>query len=96
MNVMNIATWQQGHFIDSRKYTTWTTEQKDRAEREENLKVRPYPTGNAICLCSEPQDAKWIADRLNMAAVLEEMTYNFATGKSDGKDIVDYVMKAIR
>lgn len=93
---MNIATWQQGHFIDNWIYSTWTPEQKDKAERDENLRVRPYPTGNAICLCSEPQDAKWIADRLNMAAVLEEMTYNFATGKSDGKDIVDYVMKAVR
>jgi len=66
------------------------------AHRDEKLKVRPSPTGNAICICSNPEDAKWIAERLNMAANLEEMTYNFATGKSDGQDIIDYVMRNIR
>ncbi|PKL40772.1 MAG: hypothetical protein CVV44_03960 [Spirochaetae bacterium HGW-Spirochaetae-1] len=92
---MNINTWQQGYFVDQRRYSGWTKEEKEKADRDERLKVRPSPTGNAICFCSNPEDAKWIAERLNMAANLEEMTYNFTTGKSDGSDIVDYVRKAI-
>lgn len=43
-----------------------------------------------------PKDAKWIADRLNMAAELEEMTYNFATGKNDEQDIINYVHEKLK
>jgi hypothetical protein len=39
--------------------------------------------------------AEWIAERLKLAADLEELTYNYATGKIEGKDIVDYVQKAL-
>jgi hypothetical protein len=92
---MNINTWQQGRFIDKPQYLKWTEEEKEKVDFEEHLKVRPYPTGNAICRCDKPEDAEWIADRLNMAADLEEMTYNFAMGKSDGKDIIDYVLSKV-
>ena len=92
---MNINTWAQGYFVDQSRYSGWTKEQKEKADRDERLRVRSSPTGNSICMCSKPEDAKWIAERLNMAADLEEMTYNFATGKSDGQDIVDYVNKAL-
>ena len=92
---MNINTWAQGYFVDHPKYSRWTEEEKEKADRDERLRVRPSPTGNAICVCSKPEDAKWIAKRLNMAANLEELTYNFATGKSDGQEIIDYVRKAL-
>ena len=92
---MNINTWQQGHFVDRREYSHWTQEEKDKAESAENLKVRPSSTGNAICMCYDPHDAKWISDRLNLAADLEEITYKFAAGQSDGQEIIDYVKKAL-
>ena len=92
---MNINTWAQGYFVDHLRYSKWTKEEKEKADRDERLRVRPSPTGNAICVCSKPEDAKWIADRLNMAANLEEMTYNFAMGKTDGQEIIDYVRKAL-
>ncbi len=91
----DIQTWQQGHFVDSPRYDRWTAEERENAERDENLKVRPGPTENAICVCNNPEHAKWIAQRLNLASKLEDMTYNFATGKTDGQDIVDYVHKCV-
>jgi hypothetical protein len=85
--------WQQGFFVDGHQYDRWTDEEKRAANTQEKFLVRPYPKGNAICLAQSPEEANWIAQRLNLAAVLEEMTYNFATGKTDGEDIVDFVMK---
>lgn len=91
-----IDTWQQGHFVDQPQYRNWTAEEKQRAEKEENLNVRPGPTDNAICRCQRPEDAKWIANRLNLASKLEQMTYDFATGKTDGSEIVELVNQSIR
>lgn len=71
-----IRTWQQGHFVDQPQYRRWSAEEKQISEKEENLNVRPSPTGNAICRCSSPEDAKWIASRLNLAAKLEQTEMN--------------------
>ena len=84
-------TWQQGKFIDSPKYKNWTIEQKKRANDSESLLVRPSPIDNAICVCKEPSQAEWIAQRLNLAAELEQLTYDFATGKTNGDEICDFV-----
>lgn len=70
MNKIN--TWQQGRFIDKPKYNHWSDEDKEKAHADESLKIRPSPEGNAICFCSNPDDAKWIAKRLNVAANLEK------------------------
>jgi len=66
--------WCQGHFICTAQpeYKKWTSEAVRTAEKDENFKVRPYPLGNAICFCTTPDAAKWIADRLNLAAKLEK------------------------
>jgi hypothetical protein len=37
----------------------------------DNLYVRLSPTENAICVCSTPEIAKWITERLKLAAKLE-------------------------
>lgn len=87
----SITTWSQGAFIDQSQYTRWTKEEKEAADKQENLLVRPAPTENAICKCNRPEDAKWIASRLNLAAALEQLVYDYATGKSDGYEIVKYV-----
>ena len=63
-----ITTWRQGYFVDTRN---WSNEDKQRANSQEKLNVRPHPTGNAICRCDTPEDAKWIANRLNKLAILE-------------------------
>lgn len=66
------TTWRQGYFVDQPQYWRWTPEQKAEADRLEKCKVRPYPTANAICVCPTPEEAKWIAERLNVAARLEQ------------------------
>ena len=87
--------WQQGKFIDQRKYSHMPEEWKQSQKEKESLLVRPYPMENAICMCTKPEEAKWIAERLNLASVLEQMTYDFATGKTDGQEIVNLVHKHI-
>ena len=88
-----ITTWRQGRFIDKPKYRNWTQAEKDAADKRERHLVRPSPTDNAICYCQDPQYAEWIASRLNLAAKLEQMTYDYATGKTDGSEIVAMVRK---
>lgn len=89
------TSWKQGYFVDQPQYRNWSDEEKKKADEKEKLLVRPYPTENAICQCRTPDEAKWIAHRLNLAATLEQMTYDFATGKTDGQEIVDLVRKHI-
>jgi hypothetical protein len=91
----DIQTWAQGFFVDQPQYKDWSETDKKEADRREKLMVRPCPTGNAICRCDTPFNAKWVADRLNLASVLEQMTYDFATGKTDGSEIVALVRKNI-
>jgi len=87
----NINTWRQGHFVDQRQYDRMPQSWKEDREREERFLVRPGSTDNAICKCATPEDAKWVASRLNLTSDLELLTYNYATGKTDGKDLVKYV-----
>lgn len=91
----NINTWQQGRFIDQLRYKNWSDKQKHDADISEKLRVRPAPTDNAICICSDPEDAKWIASRLNLAAELEQLTYDYATGKTSGVELVEFVRNKI-
>ena len=91
----DICSWQQGQFIDARQYTKAPDDWKAERRREESHLVRPAPTGNAICRAMSPDDAHWIAQRLNLASKLEQMTYDFATGKTDGSEIVRMVHEAV-
>ena len=90
-----ITTWRQGAFIDQPQYRRETDEWKRDREREEQLLVRPAPTDNAICKADTPDNAKWIAQRLNLASKLEQLTYDYATGKSDGGEIVEFVRQNV-
>jgi len=94
MAMNGIQTWQQGQFINQAKYASMGELWKDEKRKEEKHLVRPDPTGNAICWCPEPDKAAWIAKRLNLAAKLEQMTYDYATGKTDGSEIVAMVRDA--
>lgn len=67
-----IRTWSQGYFVDSHQYDHWSSAMKQNADQREKHLVRPGPTENAICHCDDPEMAKWIAERLNLAAILEE------------------------
>jgi hypothetical protein len=87
----HIQTWQQGQFIDQQKYDCMGEFWKDEKRKDEAHLVRPEPTGNAVCWCPDPRHAGWIAQRLNLASKLEQMTYDFATGKTDGSEIVELV-----
>lgn len=86
MNKIN--TWQQGRFNDKPRYNNWSDEEKQRSRTDELLKVRPSPEGNAICFCSNPDHAKWIAKRLNLAANLEHK-HEVKTTLEQAKECVD-------
>ncbi|MGK7753763.1 hypothetical protein [Roseovarius sp. C03] len=90
----DIQTWQQGQFapVSGRPVAKATAEKHDREERH---LVRPGLRENAICRCPRPEDAAWIAQRLNLASKLERMAYDFATGKTDGDEIVRLVRAAV-
>ncbi len=90
MNKIN--TWRQGKFIDSTKYSLWSDEEKQKANSHENLMVRPYPKVNAICICNNPDDAIWIAERLNLASNLEQFISNLT--EKEIKDL-DEIIKLI-
>jgi len=86
-----IQTWKQGKFIDGPEFSETPDETKKNWREQESLMVRPSARGNFICVARNPEDAVWIAQRLNLASKLEQMTYDFATGKSDGTELVDFV-----
>lgn len=90
-----IQTWQQGQFVDQEKFRHMGELWKDERRKEETHKVRPGLTENAICWCPNPDDAAWIAQRLNLASKLEQMTYDYATGKTDGSEIAALVRDAV-
>lgn len=90
----DIKTWQQGRFAPERGYDL-SMEQVAEHEQHERHLVRPGLRENAICHCPDPYHAEWIAKRLNLASRLEELTYDFATGKSDGSEIVALVRQSI-
>jgi hypothetical protein len=92
----SINTWQQGKFVDHAKYDHMGQEWKDEQNKIESFLVRPYPTENAICKTTTPQDAKWIASRLNLAADMEQLAYDFAIGKTNGDALKEYVLDALR
>ncbi len=79
-NLNKIKTWAQGYFVDQPQYSHETNGWKVKRDSEEHHLVRPGPTDNAICQCSDPEDAEWIAGRLNFAsemdAVLEAIQAN--------------------
>ncbi len=90
----DIQTWQQGTYApESRRPVT--AEQAEIYEREERHLVRPGLRENAICRCPRPEDAAWIAKRLNLASQLEKLTYDYATGKTDGSEIGAFVRAAV-
>lgn len=90
-----IRTWAQGFFVHSKQNQHLSEEQKQAHDAHEKCNVRPGPTENAICRTTDPHHAAWIAQRLNLASRLEQLTYDFATGKSDGSEIKDYVRTTI-
>lgn len=94
MNNMT-QTWAQGRFIDLPQYADWSQEEKRRAHENEQCFVRPRPLDNKICRCDNPEDAKWIAQRLNLASKLEQLTYDYTVGKTEGEEIRDFVTEYI-
>lgn len=76
-----IKTWAQGRFIDQKKYENMGLIWKSEQRRIERCLVRPYPEENAICRCPDPDDAIWIAKRLNIAAEVEALYKMSDAGK---------------
>ncbi len=70
----SIVIWQQGSFVDDPWYENVS---KSDARKSEKCLVRIGEKGPAICECSAPTDAKWIAKRLNLAAKLEKFVIEY-------------------
>lgn len=83
MSKQNHNNWRQGKFIDSIQYRQVSQSQKEEWQRQEEHLVRPSAKGNAICHCSDPEDAKWIAERLNLASELERKNIQLAEEKQN-------------
>lgn len=64
-----IQTWAPGTFVN-RTGTAYLLKYEIAMHARV---VRPYPGGPGICTCPTPEDAKWIAERLNLAAKLEQL-----------------------
>lgn len=90
-----IQTWAQGRFVRMPQNRHISPSEAVRHEAAEKCAVRSAPTANAVCHTARPEDAKWIAARLNLASKLEQMSYDFATGKSDGSEIIEFVMSEV-
>jgi hypothetical protein len=91
----NIQTWRQGIFINKPHYSHMGVQWKDQMRKEEAHKVRPEREGNAVCWCPDPDQAAWIAQRLNLAAKLEKMALDYAAGRTDGSEIITHVRDAV-
>jgi hypothetical protein len=92
--INKIRTWQQSRFIDnSDKYPDLSDEAmqefRQAFEKREQCLVRKSPTGYAICHCDDPNNAAWIAERLNLAAKLEEENKILKTGIKAVRDLMD-------
>lgn len=90
-----IQTWASGHFLDQVQYQILPEPWKKTCRQEEELKVRSSPTDQAICSAADPEAARWIAARLNLASKLEQMTHDLAAGKTDEGKIVEFVKQAV-
>ena len=62
--------------------------------RDGSLVVSSTSANFSVCMAISQSYAEWIAQRLNLAAKLEQMTYDYATGKTDGNEIVEMVHEA--
>ena len=58
--------------------------------------VRHNASETTICAATSPENAAWIAKRLNLASDLERLTVELATGKSDGVELVEYVQRMMK
>jgi hypothetical protein len=66
-----VETWKQGDPSDSAEfYVDWVEENEKHLVREESTKV-------ALCYCHNPDDAKWIAARLNAFAKFERESLEY-------------------
>lgn len=94
----DIQTWQQGRFILSEhdvRRNDFREDQIDVIDELERLKVKSHQSNLEICRCANSNDAKWIASRLNLASKLEQLSYDFAVGRSDGVELRRFVIDLI-
>lgn len=61
----------------------------------EKLMVKAAARDLSICQCTKPEHAEWVASRLNLASKLEQLTYDFAMGKTDGEEIRSFVQSSL-
>lgn len=84
-----VDTWQQGRFIDHKKYDKLPQEWKDEQDAQERLFVKAKAEGNILCQVMFPEYAKWIADRLNKLSKIETMVLD----GDKAKEIIQFIKK---
>lgn len=89
--MMDLHTgWRQGAFIDGPQYKHISEELKQKWAIEELKLVRPSPKQNALCVCIEPEEAIWLAERLNFAARVSTLLRS-----NDWQKVITAAMDAI-
>jgi hypothetical protein len=68
---MNTETWRQDCFIESERTAWWTDDAKEDARRSAKYRVVLAKENTALCVAGSPEQAIWIAERLNLAERLE-------------------------
>ena len=63
------SDWKTGKFVDSYQYRHVTQIQKDQWRYAESKCVESDT--EKLCICSTPEDAQWVAERLNLAASID-------------------------
>ena len=86
----HIDTWQQGQYDHQQRDPELTPRQVKSFKATEARSVRSGPHGDRICQTQEPQDAIWIAQRLNLASKLEQMVQDLAAGKTDPTALINF------
>ena len=88
-----INSWSVGYTVDTSATRDWTAEQRVENDNHEALLVRPAPTENAICQCTDPEEAKWIAKRLGMGDPSNVSRVVHRVGRTKDPEVVRWKMK---
>jgi hypothetical protein len=73
--------------------TTWRPTDYDTCRVASREMTISMPDG--LCNAHSPDTAHWVARRLNLAAKLELLAYDYATGKTDGTKLKQFVRSCL-
>jgi len=88
----NINTWRPGK---TPSHLSVLSAEKRKEETLFAITRVEDEAGDLICMGKSPGAAMFIAHRLNVAADLERLLFEFYLQKSDGNELAEYVKKLV-